>query len=72
MLDNSIIQAQERAKDMLREAIAEQRTRELLDERRPTIRFYAPLLDWLGHILISAGLHLRSRYSRLELGEVEM
>ena len=62
----TIMLAHERTQDLVKEAAHEGRLRDLLRETDDRTPFYAPVLDHLGHLLIEAGLNLRSRYGRLE------
>lgn len=58
--------ALERAKELRDEAVREHRVRELLGEGPGLARYYAPLLDWLGHKLVEVGLNLRAKYGSLD------
>lgn len=62
----TIMLAHERTLELVKEASDEGRLRDLLGETDDRTPFYAPALDHLGHLLIEAGLNLRSRYGRLE------
>jgi hypothetical protein len=54
--------AQERYKDLLREAERERFVRQALAEQEKPEPFYCQALIWLGRRLVASGQHLQERY----------
>ncbi len=69
MWENDVVFAEERMKDLQRDAAEARRARQVVAADSLWFRLYAPALDWLGHMLIETGLNLRARYGCLELSE---
>lgn len=69
MLDLQQQLTDERSRDYQRAALKHHQAGEMLGQRQPVNRFYAPALDHLGHLLIATGLNLRTRYGCMDLGE---